>query len=287
MNVIKTTLLLALLTIFLVFLGGLMGGTQGAMFAFIFSLVINFVSYWFSDKIVLRSYNAQPLNEADAPQVYRAVRDISLRNKLPMPKIYWVATKTPNAFATGRNPQHAAIAVTSGLLEILNEEEIKGVIAHELSHVKNRDTLVSTIAASLAGAIMMLAHSARWFGLLGGRSRDDDNRGNAGVQLVVMLIVAILAPLAASLIQLAISRSREYGADDTGAHLTGNPHGLASALQKLDQASRAYPLPNANPATAHLFIVNPLSAQGIQALFSTHPPMRERIKRLQEMRISY
>lgn len=287
MNVIKTTLLLALMTIFLVFLGGLIGGSQGALFAFLFSLVINFVSYWFSDKIVLRSYNAQPLNEADAPQVYRAVRDISLRNKLPTPKIYWIATKALNAFATGRSPRHAAVAVTSGLLEMMTEEELKGVLAHELSHVKNRDTLVSTIAASLAGAIMMLANSARWFGLMGGgRSRDNENRGGAGIQLAVMLLVAILAPLAASLIQLAISRSREYGADDTGAHLTGNPYGLASALEKLDQAARAYPLPNANPATAHLFIVNPLSAGGIQNLFSTHPPMRERIRRLHEMRIS-
>ncbi len=284
MNVVKTTVLLVLLTAFLVFLGGLIGGQQGAMAAFILSLAINLVSYWFSDKIVLASYRAKPLSESDAPQVYRVVREIATRVHMPMPKLYWVATKTPNAFATGRSPNHAAVVVTSGILELVNEEELKGVLAHELSHVRNRDILTSSIAAALAGAIMMLARSAQWAAMFGGRSRDSEERGNP-FQVVILLLVAILAPLAAMLIQLAISRSREYSADETGAHLAGSPQGLASALEKLDAASRAYPLPNANPATAHLFIVNPLSAGAIAGLFSTHPPTKERVRRLRDMRL--
>ncbi|MBI4342440.1 MAG: zinc metalloprotease HtpX [Candidatus Omnitrophica bacterium] len=286
MNVLKTALLLSALTALLIFIGGLLGGHQGAMAMFIIALLMNLVSYWFSDKIVLAMHRAKPLNEADAPHVYRAVREIASRDRLPMPKLYWIGTKTPNAFATGRSPKHAAVAVTSGLLEIMNEEELKGVLAHELSHVKNRDTLVMCIAAAIAGAIMMLARMAQWsLWMGGGRSRDSENRSGAALQLVAMLLVAILAPLAAMLIQLAISRTREYGADATGAHLTGNPHGLASALEKLHQATRDYPLPNANPATAHLFIVNPLSAGAIAGLFSTHPPVAERVRRLRSMRL--
>ncbi len=285
MNVFRTGFLLSLLTVLLVFIGRLLGGAQGTMMAFIMALVMNLLSYWFSDKLVLAMYRAKPLGEAEAPQVYRAVREIASREHMPMPKVYWISTQTPNAFATGRSPQHAAVAVTSGLLEIMSEDELKGVLAHELSHVKNRDTLVMTIAAALAGAVMMLARMAQWSLWMGGRNRDDENRGNAAMQLVVVLLIAILAPLAAMLVQLAISRTREYGADESGAHLAGSPYGLASALEKLDRAARAYPLPNANPATAHLFIVNPLSAKGIARLFSTHPPIEERIRRLRSMRL--
>lgn len=286
MNVLKTGFLLALLTVLLVFLGQLMGGTQGAAVAFGFALVMNFVMYWFSDKIVLAMYRAKPLAESEAPQVYRAVREISSRIHIPMPRLYWISTRTPNAFATGRSPNHAAVAVTSGLVELMNEEELKGVLAHELSHVTNRDTLVMTIAASLAGAIMMLARMAQWSMWMGGSNRSrEGNRGSGALQLVVLLLIAILAPLAAMLIQMAISRTREYSADESGAHLAGTPHGLASALQKLHQAARDYPMPNANPATAHLFIVNPLSAGAIASLFSTHPPMEERVRRLRSMRL--
>ena len=285
MNVLKTGILLSVLTVLLVFVGHLMGGTSGATTAFVFALLINLGAYWFSDKLVLAMYRAKPLSESEAPQVYRAVRAIAAHDHLPMPRLYWIPTVTPNAFATGRSPRHAAVAVTSGLLKLMSEEELKGVLAHELSHVKNRDTLVMSIAAAIAGTISMLAHWARW-GLMWGGSRNDDRRNsNAAVQLVALLIIAILAPLAAMLIQLAISRTREYGADETGARSTGNPSGLASALEKLDAAVRAYPLADANPATAHLFIVNPLSGDAIARLFSTHPPIAERIRRLRAMRL--
>lgn len=284
MNVLKTGFLLALLTVLLVFLGHLMGGAQGATFAFVFALLMNFIAYWFSDKIVLAMYRAKPLGEADAPAVWRAVREIAARTHMPMPKLYWIPTATPNAFATGRSPKHAAVAVTSGLLDLMGEEELKGVLAHELSHVRNRDTLVMTLAAAIAGAIMYMARMAQWTMWFGGGSRDR-NRGSGALQLVVLLLIAILAPIAAMLIQLAISRTREYGADETGARLTGNPYGLADALEKLHQAARTHPLPNANPATAHLFIVNPLSAGAIANLFSTHPPVEERVRRLRHMRL--
>jgi len=286
MNVFKTGFLLASLTVLLVFLGQLLGGTQGASTMFGIALLMNLVSYWFSDKIVLAMYRAKPLSESDAPQVYRVVREIASRDQIPMPKLYLIPTETPNAFATGRSPKHASVAVTAGILKLMSEEELKGVLAHELSHVKNRDTLVMTIAAALAGAIMMLARMAQWgLWMGGGRSRDEENRGSAALQLIVMLLIAILAPLAAMLIQLAISRTREYGADETGARLAGSPYGLASALEKLEYASQRLPMQNANPATAHLFIVNPLSMGAIARLFSTHPPTEERIRRLRAMRL--
>ncbi len=285
-SVLKTGILLAVLTVLLVFVGQLLGGSQGATTAFLFALVINLGSYWFSDKIVLAMYRAKPLSEAEAPQVYRAVREIATRDHIPMPKLYLLPTITPNAFATGRSPKHASVAVTSGLLKIMSEEELKGVLAHELSHVKNRDTLIMSIAAAVAGAISMLASWARWGMMWGGRSnREERNGGNAAFQLIAMLIIAIFAPLAAMLIQLAISRTREYSADETGARLTGNPNGLANALEKLDAAVRACPLEGANPATAHLFIVNPLRADVLAKLFSTHPPIAERVRRLRSMRL--
>ena len=286
MNVLKTGFLLALLTVLLVFIGQLIGGAQGATTMFIFTLVMNLGIYWFSDKIVLAMYRAKPLTESEAPQVYRVMREIALRSHMPLPKLYWISTITPNAFATGRNPSHASVVVTAGLLQLMNEEELKGVLAHELSHVKNRDTLVMTLAAAIAGTIMWMARMAEWSLWLGGSSRNrEGNRGGGAAQLVVMLLVAILAPLAAMLIQMAISRTREYGADETGAHLTGNPRGLADALEKLHRATKECPLPNANPATAHLFIVNPLSAGAIANRFSTHPPIAERIRRLRAMRL--
>ncbi len=281
MNVLKTGLLLAILTVLLVLIGQLLGGARGAAMAFTFALVMNLGSYWFSDKIVLSMYRAKPLSESDAPQVYRAVREITSRTGMPMPTLYALPTATPNAFATGRDPKHAAVVVTAGLLQLMNEEELTGILAHELSHVKNRDTLVMSIAAAVAGAISMLAMWARWGLMFGGHRR----QGGGALQLVAVLAMSILAPLAAMIVQLAISRTREYGADDTGARITGNPHGLASALEKLHTASRRLPLQDANPATAHLFIVNPLSGGLIAKLFSTHPPLEERVRRLRGMRL--
>jgi heat shock protein HtpX len=278
-NLIKTTLLLGALTGLLMLIGGLMGGQRGVEIAFIFSLGMNFFSYWFSDKLVLKAYNAQELTQSDAPELYSIVRELTTAAGTPMPRLYLVQSDTPNAFATGRNPSHAAVAVTSGIMRICNREEIKGVIGHELSHVNNRDILTSSIAAALAGAIMMLGTMARWGAIFGGFGRDEDNRGGGMIGLLVM---AILAPLAATFIQLAISRTREYQADASGARLTHNPLYLANALRKLESANERMPL-EASPATAHLFIVNPLSAQGLSRLFSTHPPIEERIRRLEEM----
>jgi heat shock protein HtpX len=279
-NFIKTTFLLGLLTGLLMLIGGLFGGPRGVEIFFLIALAMNFFSYWFSDKIVLKAYGARELTQQDAPELYTIVHELATAAGIPMPRLYLVESDTPNAFATGRNPNHAAVAVTSGIMRICNREELKGVIGHELSHVINRDILTSSIAATLAGAIMMIASVARWGALFGGfGGRDGDERGGGIIELLVM---AFLAPLAASLIQLAISRTREYQADASGARLTHNPLYLADALRKLETANERMPM-NAGPATAHLFIVNPLSAQGLTRLFSTHPPIEERIHRLEEM----
>lgn len=282
MNYLKTGILLIGLTLLLVGVGQMVGGTQGAVMAFAMALLMNGITYWFSDKIVLAMYRAKPVTEAESPRLASIVREIAHRAQMPMPKMYIVQSATPNAFATGRNPQHAAVAVTTGILELLNEQEMKGVLAHELSHVRNRDTLTMCLAAAIAGAVMMLARWAQWamwFG--GGRSRDE-RQSNGALQLVALLLVIILAPLAATLIQLAISRSREYGADASGARMAGTPLGLMDALRKLEMGNQRLPM-DVNPSVAPLCIVNPLSGRSIAALFSTHPPMEERIKRLRQM----
>jgi heat shock protein HtpX len=248
--------------------------------AFFFALVMNLATYWFSDKIVLAMYRAQPIEESQAPALYRIVRTLATRAAIPMPRVYLIPSEAPNAFATGRNPQHAAVAVTEGIMRILDAEELEGVLAHELSHVKNRDVLIATMAATLAGAITYLAHMAQWAAIFGGR-RDDEEEGGG---VFGALLMAILAPFAAMLIQLAVSRAREFQADATGARLAGKPWGLAKALEKLETASQAVPM-NATPATAHLFIVNPLSGRSLLRLFSTHPPIEERIARLRSMRV--
>jgi heat shock protein HtpX len=278
-NAMKTTLFLALLTGLFVAVGGLLGGQSGMVMAFGLALVMNFVSYWFSDKIVLAMYGAKPLDEAAAPAVHRIVRGLATRAQIPMPRLYLIPSPAPNAFATGRSPRHAAVAVTDGILRIMDETELEGVLAHELSHVLNRDVLISTVAATIAGAISMLANIAQW-GLMFGGSRDEEGRSTNPIALI---LTVILAPLAAMLIQMAVSRSREFQADASGARLTRNPHGLAAALGKLEQASRVVQM-DANPATAHLFIVNPLTGRSLLNLFMTHPPIQERIARLRAMR---
>jgi heat shock protein HtpX len=278
-NIFKTGLLLAVLTAMLVIIGGAIGGQHGMVIAFFFALVMNFFSYWFSDKMVLAMYGAQPIEEPQAPALFATVRRLATKAQIPMPRVYLIQSDTPNAFATGRNPEHAAVAVTEGILRILDQDELEGVLAHELSHVKNRDVLISTIAATLAGAITYLAHMAQWAAMFGGR-RDDDEGGSNPIAMIAM---AILAPIAAMLVQLAVSRAREYQADATGARLAGRTWGLAKALEKLQMAQQVAPM-DANPATAHLFIVNPLSGRTLMNLFSTHPPLEERIARLRAMK---
>ena len=279
-NMFKTALLLGVLTILLVLIGGAIGGQQGMLVAFVLALAMNFFSYWFSDKMVLAMYGAKPIEESQAPALYRIVRTLATRGGIPMPRVYLIPSESPNAFATGRNPQHAAVAVTEGIMRILDEQELEGVLAHELSHVKNRDVLIATIAATLAGAITYLAHMAQWAMIFGGR-RDDEEEGGGVLGGILMVI---LAPIAAMLIQLAVSRAREFQADTSGARLAGKPWGLAKALEKLEMAGKALPM-DASPATAHLFIVNPLSGRSLFKLFSTHPPMEERIARLRSMRV--
>jgi heat shock protein HtpX len=274
-NTFKTIFLLGTLTGLLVVFGNYFGGTQGMMIAFLFALLMNVGAYWFSDKIVLRMYRARQVTEAEAPELVGLVRSLSQRARLPMPKVWIVPSPAPNAFATGRNPEHAAVAVTEGLLQIMNRDQLEGVLAHELGHVTNRDTLISAVAATLAGVIMMLANMARWAAFFGG-GRDDEDRGGG---VVGFLVMAMLAPIAALLIQMAISRTREFVADATAAHLTKKPLALASALERLQMAAERIPL-DANPATSHLFIVNPLSGRSLLRLFSTHPSVEERVKRL-------
>src|SRR6266403_4676350 len=270
-NIFKTGLLLAVLTVMLVLIGGAIGGRQGMLVAFFVAVAMNFVSYWFSDKMVLAAYGAQPIEEASAPRLYAIVHRLATRAGIPMPRVYMIPSETPNAFATGRNPEHAVVAVTEGIMRILDEEELEGVLAHELSHVQNRDVLISTIAATLAGAITYLAHMAQWAAMFGGRGRDDEEGGS---NPIAMILLAVLAPIGALLVQMAVSRSREFQADATGARVAGRPRGLASALQKLERANEAAPMA-ANPSTAHLFIVNPLGGGAMMRLFSTHPPLEE------------
>ena len=280
-NVLKTGLLLGVLTALFVLGGRAIAGEQGMIIGFVMAALMNVFSYWFSDKIVLAMYGAQPVDEAQAPGLYAIVRRLATRAQIPLPRVYIIPTDTPNAFATGRNPKHAAIAVTEGIMRILDSDELEGVLAHELSHVTNRDVLISTIAATLAGAITYLAHMAQWAAIFGGRSRDDDEGGS---NPLVMILFAVLAPIAAMLVQFAVSRAREFQADASGARLAGRSYGLAKALEKIEVASRVEPLP-ANPSTAHLFIVNPLSGQSFARLFSTHPSTEERIARLRAMRL--
>jgi len=281
MNTFKSTLLLVTLTLFLLFIGAYLGGRNGMVLAFLLSVVFNFGTYFFSDKIALRMYNAQPVTREQLPRAYAAVERLTAKQGLPMPKIYVLPTESPNAFATGRNPQHASVAVTNGILQLLDDEELEGVLAHELGHVKNRDILTSSIAATLAGAITMVARVGCWASLFGGGGGGgggrDRERGGGGLSALLMIIVA---PIAAALIQLWISRTREFEADATGAATTGDPYALARALQKLDAYSKRIPM-EASPSTAHLFIVAPLlGSGGIASLFSTHPPMKDRIQRL-------
>lgn len=279
MNRIKTVMLLAALTALFLFIGQALGGRTGLIIAIVFTGLMNFASYWWSDKIVLRMYGAQEISESDAPDLFRIVRELALRGGMPMPKVYIIPEETPNAFATGRNPQHAAVAVTQGLLRLLSREELSGVIAHELGHVRNRDTLIMTVAATIAGALSHLATMAMWGAFLGGRSDDDDDGGSP----LGGLLSIILAPIAAALIQMAISRSREFMADEEGARLSGNPLALASALRKIESWSQRLPIHSGSPATAHLFIINPFSGGGMMSLFSTHPSTEARIERLEEM----
>jgi heat shock protein HtpX len=278
----KTTLLLVALTLLFVWIGYGLGGRQGVLVAFAFAMLFNFVSYWFSDKIVLSMYGAKQVDQTSAPELVDIVRRLSQSAGLPMPKVYVIPKDTPNAFATGRNPEHSAVAATEGILRLLNRDELEGVMAHELAHIKNRDTLISTLAATMASAIGMIAYMARWGAIFGGYGNRDDRNGGGAIGLLVMSIVA---PLAATLIQLAISRAREFVADADGAKFCHKPWALADALGKLHSTNANHPM-QARPETAHLFIVNPLSGKGLLSMFSTHPPVEERIARLRAMRIA-
>lgn len=276
LNNVKTVGLLTLLTLLLVFIGGILGGQNGALVALVFAAVMNLGSYWFSDKIVLRMYKGQ---EVTSGELYDVVKELVERNNLIMPRVYQLPQSTPNAFATGRNPKHAVVAATQGILDILTREELMGVMAHEMSHVRNRDILIGSIAATIAGAIAFLANMAQWSMLFGIGGDDEDGGGN----MFAMIATMIFAPMAAMMVQMAVSRSREYAADRGGAELCGSPHYLANALRKLESANRQQPMHHVNEATAHMFIVNPLSGKKLQSLFTTHPPIQERINRLEAM----
>jgi heat shock protein HtpX len=280
MNTLKTVVLLNFLTVLLVFAGGALGGRNGMIIAFMMALVMNFVSYWFSDKIVLAMYKAQPVTEAQAPDLYAMVRRLTQKAGLPMPKVYIIPDASMNAFAAGRNPEHGVVAVTEGIMQALDREELEGVISHELSHIKHRDILTGTIVATIAGAISMMAQMAQWAMIFGGGRRDDGDEGGSPIAALVMMIVA---PIAAMLVQMAISRTREFEADKGGAAIAGNPYGLANALLKLERGAQVVPLHDAKPSTAHMFIVNPLTGGGLMKLFSTHPPIAERVKRLKDL----
>lgn len=281
MNRLKTMILLATLTALLLWVGQALGGRSGLFLALIFAAIMNFGAYWFSDKIVLRMYNAHEVQPGDAPGLHSLVRELTMRANLPMPRVYIIPEDAPNAFATGRNPQHSAVAVTEGLLRLLSREEIEGVVAHELGHIRNRDTLIMSVAATIAGALSMLANMAMFSSMFGGRSSDDDE----GASPLAGLLGILIAPIAASLIQMAISRSREFIADDTAGRVTRNPLALASALRKIQNGNARIPMHSGSPATAHLFILNPFSG-GLAKLFSTHPPTEERIERLERMAVS-
>jgi len=276
-NRFRTTILLAVMTALILWIGQILGGQQGMIIALLIAAGMNFFSYWYSDKIVLKMYRAQEVNPARAPELYEIVQILCRNAGLPVPKLFIVPSETPNAFATGRNPEHAVVAVTEGLLKIMDRDEISGVLAHELAHVKNRDILIGSIAATMAGAIMVLASMARWTAIFGGGARSDDEGGGGGA--IGLIAMSILAPLAAMIIQMAISRSREYLADSSGSRFAGSSEGLARALEKLGRFSKKLPM-HANPSTAHMFTVNPLSGRSLMSLFSTHPPLEERIARL-------
>jgi len=281
MSIFKTGFLMAILTVLLVFIGGAIGGQSGLIFAFGFAVIINFGSYWFSDKIVLAIYRAKEVNPNEAPELYRTVQDLAQKANLPMPRVYIVPMEAPNAFATGRNPKHAVVAVTEGMLNSLPMDEIRAVLGHELAHVKNRDTLLSTVAATMAGTITMLASMVRWAAIFGGFRGNDDDEGGGGI--IGIIVLSILAPIAALLLQLAISRSREYIADRDGAKISGTPLSLADALRKMDSIAHQRPLATGNPSVSNMFIVNPFSGRGIMNILSTHPPIRKRIERLEAM----
>jgi heat shock protein HtpX len=280
-NQLRTTFLLAVMTILILWIGQIFGGRQGMVIALIFAGAMNFFSYWFSDKIVLRMYRAQEVTPQQAPDLYHMVGDLARNAGLPMPRVYIIPQAAPNAFATGRNPQNAVVAVTEGLLKLMSRDELKGVLAHELAHVQGRDILIGSVAATMAGAVMLLANMARWSAIFGGVGRSENGNSN----ILGLIVVSIVAPIAALIVQMAVSRSREYHADETGARIAGHGEGLARALEKLGAYSRQLPM-QANPSTAHMFIVNPLSGRSMMNLFATHPPIEERVARLRGTRFT-